>query len=135
MKANIKAQLFGIALLAASLVAASDIPFWPVAEKQAAIARCRLSIISQAEQDYLKRHNLKEVPSGFRERIQPAIEPYLATCDCALGEMEKEWSFEYFMTHQPEVPAKISQIVRTVCAIPSAPPRDAAVTTPQSDPS
>ena len=94
---------------------------WPAAEKQAAIEGCRMSIIVQAEQDYLRRHKFKELPAGFREQIAGRIEPYLTPCTCLFDQLEKEWSFEYFTSVQDiallgtsTLPA---QLMAGVCAV------------------
>jgi hypothetical protein len=106
-----------IALLAVPLCAAqSDIPQWAAEIRAVAIAGCRESILSHAEQDFLKRHNLTELPPYFRERIAPAIEPFLAVCNCSVDRMEKEWTVEYFMLHQSEVLAKAQELSKGECA-------------------
>ena len=94
---------------------------WPAAEKQAAIEGCRMSIIVQAEQDYLRRHKLKELPAGFREQIAGRIEPYLAPCTCLFDQLEKEWSFETFIARQEAASSRIGQLMAGVCAV--KPPR------------
>lgn len=104
------------ALLMFPFLSLSDDKKWPLAEKLAAVNGCRLSIIENAEKDYLKRHNLKQLPSGFRENIVPSIEPYLAICDCALNKIEQQWSLEYFLGHQADIPLKISDIMAGECA-------------------
>lgn len=90
---------------------------WPTAEKQAAIEGCRMSIIVQAERDYQRRRNLKELPAGFRERIAGQIEPYLAPCTCLFDQLEKAWSFEYFTSRQEEATSRIGQLMTGVCAV------------------
>ncbi len=95
---------------------AADPPPWPAAEKAQAIAGCRLSIIDNAERDYLKRHNLTEPPPNFRETIAPAIEPFLATCNCLFDHLEKRWTYEYFVSHQDEAPPIVNELMKSECA-------------------
>jgi hypothetical protein len=44
------------------------------------------------------------------------MEPFLAVCGCVLDRIEKEWSFEYFGSHQSEVPAKLNELMARECA-------------------
>jgi hypothetical protein len=106
---------------------AAELPPWPQAEKQAAIAGCRLSITTNAERDYLKRHNLKELPPDFRNKTAAAMEPFLASCNCMFEQLEKHWTFEYFMANQGKFPAKVNELMSGPCAPkPAARPRAAA---------
>jgi hypothetical protein len=111
-----QAPILLVALLALSPYAAQcDIPQWPAGTKEAAIAGCRASVVDHAEQDYLKRNNLQELPAGFREKSAPVMEPFLAVCGCLLDRIEKEWSFEYFSSHRSELPAKTDEILAREC--------------------
>lgn len=89
---------------------------WPAGTKETAIAGCRDSIIQQAEQDFLKRNNLKELAPDVREKLMAAIEPFLAVCECAMNRIEREWSFEYFVSHRPEMLARLEELTATECA-------------------
>lgn len=92
---------------------------WPVSEKKAAIAGCRLNIIEHTEQDYLKRHNLQALPANFRKRTAHLVEPALAVCDCAIDQVEKRWSYEYFLTHLSEMPLVMKEIMtQGYCPLP-----------------
>jgi len=107
-----QATVLLIALLAAPLCATqADVPRWPAGVKAAAIAGCRESIISHAEQDFLKRNNLTELPPRFRERSAQFMEPFLAVCNCSFDHMEKEWSAEYFTSHPSEANAKAQEMI------------------------
>ena len=110
-----------LGLIYAEGASAADLAPWPVAEKAAAIAGCRLSIATHAEQDFLKRHQLKELPPNFRENTAPAMEPFLATCDCIFDHFEKLWSFDYFTAHQDLVGAMLDELVAGECAVQQAP--------------
>ena len=106
-----------IALLAVPLCAAqADVPPWPAEIKAVAIAGCRESIFSHAEQDFLKRNNLTELPPRFRERSAPVIEPFLAICNCSFDRMEREWTAEYFTSHPSEALAKAQELATGECA-------------------
>jgi hypothetical protein len=89
---------------------------WPPGTKEAAIAACRESILQQSEQDFLKRNNLKELPPGFREKSAQVMEPFLAVCGCAMDRIEKQWSFEYFASHQSEMIVKLNELTVGECA-------------------
>lgn len=89
---------------------------WPAGTKETAIAACRESILQQSEQNFLKRNNLKELPPGFREKSAPVMEPFLAVCNCAMDRIEKQWSFEYFGSHQSEMIAKLNELTVGECA-------------------
>jgi hypothetical protein len=99
-----------ISLFLSCHCAAATAKAWPPAEKSAAIAGCRLSIIESAERDYVKRHKLKEPPANFREKTAGAMEPFLATCDCFFDELEKQWSYDFFMSNQDKVPSKMQEL-------------------------
>jgi hypothetical protein len=98
-------------------VAQSDLPRWPAEIKAAAIAGCRESFISHAEQDYLKRNRLTELPANFRERIAPAIEPILAAeCNCPVDRLEMEIAVENFLSQAPKVLARAQELQTGECA-------------------
>ena len=106
-----------VALLALPPAAAQFISSrWPAGTKEAAIAACRESVLQQSEKDFLKRNNLKELPPGFREKSAQVMEPFLAVCGCAMDRIEKQWSFEYFASHQSEVIAKLNELTVGECA-------------------
>src|SRR5437763_365679 len=112
-----QARVLLVALLVLSPRAVrSDSPQWPSGTKGTAIAGCRASIVYHAEQDYLKRSNLKELPPGFREKSAPIMEPFLAMCGCVFDRIEKEWTFEYFSAHQPDVGARVQELAKRECA-------------------
>jgi hypothetical protein len=98
---------------------------WPAGTKEAAIAGCRESLLQQTEKDLLKRSNLKELPPGFREKLVVEMEPFLAVCDCAMDHIEKERSFEYFASHQPEMLVRLNDLTIGECApaVKNAPPK------------
>ena len=118
MKVNRVALLaLPVALLASPPGAAQFIGSrWPAGTKEAAIAACRESILQQSEQDFLKRNNLKELPPGFREKSAQVMEPFLAVCGCAMDRIEKQWSFEYFASHQSEMIDKLNELTVGECA-------------------
>lgn len=95
---------------------------WPAEGKAAAIAGCRLSITVAAERDYMKRANLKELPAGFREKVAPTMEPFLASCDCLMSELEKRWSFQDFSTRQSDVQPIVKEVMAGACAVRPAQP-------------
>jgi hypothetical protein len=105
-----------IALLASLSCAAQFKSRWPAGTKEAAIDGCRKSILQQTEQDFLKRNNLKELPSDLREKLVQAIEPFLAVCDCAMNRIEREWSFEYFSSHRSEMLSELNKLTVGDCA-------------------
>jgi hypothetical protein len=106
-----------VALLASLPCAAQFVtPQWPAGTKETAVAACRESILQQSEQDFRKRNNLKELPPGFRERSAQVMEPFLAVCGCAMDRIEKQWSFEYFASHQSEMIAKLNELTVGECA-------------------
>jgi len=106
-----------VAFLASTPAAAQFVSSrWPAGTKEAAIAACRESILQQSEQDFLKRNNLNELPPGFREKSAQVMEPFLAVCGCAMDRIEKQWSFEYFASHQSEVIAKLNELTVGECA-------------------
>jgi len=106
-----------VAFLASAPAAAQFVSSrWPAGTKEAAIAACRESILQQSEQDFLKRNNLKELPPGFREKSAQVMEPFLAVCGCAMDRIEKQWSFEYFASHQSEMIAKLNELTLRECA-------------------
>ena len=110
-------MVLSVALLASPpCVAQFKSPRWPAGTKEAAIAGCRDSLLRQTEQDFLKRNNLKEMPAGVREKLVQTIEPFLAVCDCAMNRIEKERSFEYFSSHQPEMLAELQVLTAGECA-------------------
>jgi hypothetical protein len=108
--------LFAALLTVPSSMAQYDVPVWPPQVKLVAIAGCREAILSRAEQDYRKRHNLTETPPGFRQRIAPALEQFLATCNCVFDRLEQEWSFEYFTFHREEALERMKNISNGPCA-------------------
>ena len=118
MSANRVALLALLAALLASLPCAAQFntPRWPAGTKEAAIAGCRESILQQTEQDFLKRNNLKELTPDLREKLVQAIEPFLAVCDCGMNRIEREWSFEYFRSHQSEMLAELNKLTVGDCA-------------------
>ena len=100
---------------------------WSAVERQSAIAACRHSMVARAEQGYMKRHNLQALPRGFREMIGPVIEPYLAICDCSVGEVEKRWSPSEFVSRQDEVQRVMEATITSgACAL-NVPPRPGPV--------
>jgi hypothetical protein len=110
------------AIAIASSSFAADPEPWPAAAKAEAIAGCRLSITENAERDYLTPHNLTDLPQNFRESMAPAIEPFLASCDCLFGELEKRWTFDEFLARQSELPPIVNEIMTGVCAVDTSPP-------------
>ena len=106
-----------IALLVSPLCTAQfNTPRWPTGTKEVAIAGCRESILQQTELDFLKRNNLKELPSDLREKLVQTIEPFLAVCDCGMNRLERKWSFEYFRSHQSEMLAELNKLTVGDCA-------------------
>lgn len=89
---------------------------WPAGTKETAIAACRESILQQSEQDFLRRNNLKKLPPSFREKSAQVMEPFLAVCGCAMDRIEKQWSFDYFASHQSEMIAKLNELTVGECA-------------------
>jgi len=65
---------------------------WPAGAKEAAIQGCRAGFMTRAEEDYLKRHNLTQLPYGLRNRLELVLEPFLATCNCVFDRLEIEGS-------------------------------------------
>jgi hypothetical protein len=96
-------------------LALADSPPWPAEQKQEVIAGCRKGIIEHAEQDYLTRNGLTELPAGFREKTAAAMEPFLAICDCMMNNIEKDWPLDYVLTHPDEWASKVQQLVAGVC--------------------
>jgi len=123
MRVNLAAILMlPVALLASPPCTAQFAPSpWPAGTKEAAIAACRESILQQAEQDLLKRNNLKEPAPDLREKLAAALQPFLAVCQCAMDRIEKEWSFDYFASHQAETLARLERLTVTECAPASRP--------------
>jgi hypothetical protein len=116
MNAN-QALFLLIVLLAKPLCAAqSDFPRWPAEIKAAVIAGCREAILSRAEQDFLKRHKLTELPPNFRERIAPASEPFLAVCNCSVDRLEMEMIVGHVDSHRSEFLARFQELVMGECA-------------------
>ena len=78
---------------------------WPAHEKVAAVAGCRLSITNNATSDYLARHKLKpgDLPKDFNARMAPVLEPYLATCDCVIAALERQFPIEAFKQRTTEL--------------------------------
>lgn len=85
---------------------------WPAAEKEKVIAACRAQIWARVESDYSKRRNQpsEQLPQDFRETMGPKAAPLLATCDCFVGKIESEWSFEQFMSERSSINSKLQQI-------------------------
>ena len=100
----------------AAVTAQVPVQPWPAGFKAAAVASCRDQIVARAEQDYMKRHNLKEVPDGFRQRIVPAIEPFLAVCNCSLDTLEKEFSADSLIKPAADVDARLRALQSGECA-------------------
>ena len=84
---------------------------WSSTEKAVAVHACREAILDSAEQDYLKRHDLRELPADFRQRIAPAIEPYLRTCDCMVDVLSTEISLNTFNAGSTPVQLRIKELV------------------------
>ena len=105
------------ALLFVTTLSATELTPWPPDHKAAAIAGCRASIADHAERDYLKRSHLTELPPDFREKAAPAMEPFLAVCDCMYEHFEKMWTFEYYSSHQDEVESTIKELITGECAV------------------
>jgi hypothetical protein len=119
-----------VPLLAVSSLSATEITPWPPQHKAAAIAGCRASIADHTERDYLKRSQLKELPADFREKAAPAMEPFLAVCDCMFDHFERMWTFEYYVSHPYEVQAQLKELMTGACAVKAAEP----VAKPDLDP-
>ncbi len=109
--------LSALLLAVTSQCLAANVSPWPVEEKKAAIASCRASIYTRAEQDYLKKHNLKELPARFREKTASAMEPFLATCECVIGHFEKKWSMDYYTSHEAEVLTATNALIAGACSV------------------
>lgn len=76
-------------------------PRWPAGHKQAAIALCRHGASRKL---------------GVREGDVPEIGPLLDSCNCIFDRLEKQYSAEYFASHQDEVKNKINQLIAGPCA-------------------
>ena len=84
----------------------TDVPSaWPAHEKIAAVAGCRVSITNNATSDYLARNKLKpeNLPKDFNARMAPVLEPYLATCDCVIAALERQFPIEAFKQRTTEL--------------------------------
>ena len=125
-----KLLALSVSLLLVSTLSATEVTPWPPEHKAAAIAGCRASIVDHTERDYLKRGQLKELPADFREKAAPAMEPFLAVCDCMFDHFEKMWTFDYYASHQDEVQAKLKELMTSACAVKVPEP----VTKPDPDP-
>lgn len=100
--------------------AKDEIKPWSTIEKKAAIAGCRAAILEKTTIDVMERRNLSrdELPEGFDEKIALVLEPVLEFCDCSIEKISKEWTIEYFQTHQDEVANKTNQIIESgACTI------------------
>lgn len=114
--------LFLATLLFVPAVSATETTPWPPAHKAAAIAGCRASITDHAERDYLRRSQLTELPPDFRKKAAPAMEPFLAVCDCVYEHFEKVWTFEYYAAHQDEAMSKLKELMAGACAMKAVDP-------------
>jgi hypothetical protein len=106
-----------VVLTSSTSIFGTELLPWPAVEKNAVIAGCRKSISDKSEQDFITRHGLKELPPGYHAKTAALIEPYLATCDCAINSIEKSWSYEYFISHQPELPPLLNALTAGKCAV------------------
>jgi hypothetical protein len=125
-----KASFYAAALVIVPTSSATEPTPWPPEHKAAAIAGCRASIADLAERDYLKRSQLTELPPDFREKAAPAMEPFLAVCNCVYDHFERLWTFEYYVSHHSEVTLKLTELTAGACAVPVAKPS----TSPESQP-
>jgi hypothetical protein len=112
--------MLNVAAFAQTASAAPTTLEWSLAEKKGAIAGCRASIIDKTTIDYMTRHNLNadQLPDKFRERMVPSIEPLLATCDCMLEIVSKEYPLQAFSSNLPVIKQRVDQLLAPggVCA-------------------
>lgn len=122
MPSSVFRFLVPVTLCLMSVGAAAQAPLsaWSLESYDAAVQGCRAAIVDRATKDYLARHKLAEnqLPKNFHQRIGPAIEPYLRTCDCSLTVLAKEVSFEEFNAQTGEVQQRLKSLVSPggVCA-------------------
>ena len=94
---------------------------WPQESVQSAIASCRGAILDGAARDYLARNHLEEsqLPEGFKAQVAPVIEPLLHTCDCTIGILSKEFSYEDFQGNVARVQERTAQLLAKggACAV------------------
>lgn len=102
-----------------SVVAANEVP-WPEEEKAAMVAGCRSSIMDHTAQAFLERHNREHLPVGFRDKLRPVLEPYLASCDCAFDHLEKRWRFSYFTSQPSKASPALEALMAGPCAVDSS---------------
>ncbi len=96
---------------------------WTPELVQAAVTNCREIILDNTTRDYLKRNNLavKDLPPDFRARVTPMLEPLLRTCDCMIGTLSREFTFEEFQVNTLPVQARTRELASEegACAAPS----------------
>jgi hypothetical protein len=110
-----KASLLALLAVLATPCALAQAPGsnWPPAEFRAAVAGCRTSITENAVRDYLRSRNLtaSQLAPDFRSRIQPSLEPLLRTCDCSIGVMSGEMSFETFNSQAQAAQRRMRELI------------------------
>ena len=87
-------------------------PPWPAAEREKVVAACHAQLWAGMESDYLKRRkqSREQLPQDFRETMAPKVAPLLATCDCFIGKIETELSFEQVISDRSSIDSKLQQI-------------------------
>ncbi|HST45621.1 MAG TPA: hypothetical protein VLK29_10415 [Luteimonas sp.] len=85
---------------------------WTAEQRATAVDGCRNSILLNATRDYLQRNGLREdqLPADFAARAVPAMEPYLAICDCMIDAVAADTSLADFNASAESMAARIQAL-------------------------